>query len=1198
MHKRHEDYQIGIICPLPVEHVAMQVFLDEKHDMLPVAERDQANYTLGSMSGHDVVLATLPMGMFGAVSAAVTARDMIWSFSGIKFCLLVGIGAGLPSGSHDIRLGDVVVSSPVGVHGGVVQIDMGKQLSDGTFQRMGSLNRPPSALLQAVMRLRSEHELRDSDFSQDISRILETHPRMRKRYECPGQDHDLLFQAHYQHAQLGQSCSYCDMSRLVQRPERHEHGPEVHYGLIATSNHVLKDAIARDHLIRELNALCLEMEASGLMNTLPCLVIKGIADYADSHKDSDWQGYAALAASAYTKQLLSVVPATMNRVTAAAASLDLDLSRLHHFESDIDDRASLSSDTLVGTSQTGDLDIRVSAAKMVAQALRSLFHRCRSRIATNVTEMICDQESLLEADQVKFTSVSDGRLMRLLKDRFSATSVANTVSDIAQLEEIPTMDLEEVDVETEEPSDTTLTDLTEVEQILCHGSGFEDMLGKLEELLLPPVHVLLEGVLGKQLAGKQGDSTITCVVEWELLQLVGTEDLSADDIDRLFTLSGDFKHAHADLLASCAIWDTSKDLLEAVKTCIATAWDRGFDPLFPANKEVEKEYAVVDITGSATYINMIVKQLAWLTATLRVPHEGMLTVSYINFQPHRRETGEMIEGVFRMSLWDREQSPRPSDGPGQCWTQLFAQSVLAYGFTSSAKDRPESMRGLELPFEIMATFAGIRFPLWLGDRRAFASETHVLVPEELSGASIQWHYDTIENALQHVTRSFKLQTPDPGTINISDPCNYRAFLGYSKFSEVVMGTAEFRDARVNTCKVPRTGNHLTLKEEGPLSAGMSAKGHFNLTMGTSWKFKKGEQAQIEGSTLSLDELLKRAAKAPALLYDDESCTAFLFSELSIVIQMTATHLQDNSKLAAPRIPRAIRSSDGGNAAYEAIKAAKDLEVHFGMGGPKKYPDIVKEFLEQLEQRKKQKQANQSFCEISLKKGLRGWSYADIQEKRFEFWERELPTDLFHSRPIWWQLFGESNVTILFGRGMPQPIRILRDHTRSSCTSWDTIPAGQHLLLANVRDLERLKSEVCDPAKRNLTRFMLTTDLAWARPADSRLFDADCRLGGHCSPLQTMRNPKTLWWQEKTAHWLKPADFLPHPGPLEPEGCVLFADDPSAIEKRPCRLARPDHHTPKLKLHLVAGAILIPLLAFVICNFIATHHSILLYPSTM
>jgi hypothetical protein len=71
----------------------------------------------------------------------------------------------------------------------------------------------------------------------------------------------------------------------------------------------MKDALIRDKLTSQKDVLCFEMEAAGLMNHFPCLVLRGICDYADSHKNKAWQGYAAMVAAAYAKDLLHrIVP--------------------------------------------------------------------------------------------------------------------------------------------------------------------------------------------------------------------------------------------------------------------------------------------------------------------------------------------------------------------------------------------------------------------------------------------------------------------------------------------------------------------------------------------------------------------------------------------------------------------------------------------------------------------------------------------------------------------------------------------------------------------------------------------------------------------------------------------------------------------------------------------------------------------------
>jgi nucleoside phosphorylase len=117
-------YTIGWICAIFPELVAARAFLDEKHralDNLPV--HDNNDYTLGRIGNHNVVIAGLPNGKYGTTSAANVARDMLRSFPQVRLGLMVGIGGGAPSDKDDIRLGDVVVSSPGNGSGGVFQYD-------------------------------------------------------------------------------------------------------------------------------------------------------------------------------------------------------------------------------------------------------------------------------------------------------------------------------------------------------------------------------------------------------------------------------------------------------------------------------------------------------------------------------------------------------------------------------------------------------------------------------------------------------------------------------------------------------------------------------------------------------------------------------------------------------------------------------------------------------------------------------------------------------------------------------------------------------------------------------------------------------------------------------------------------------------------------------------------------------------------
>jgi nucleoside phosphorylase len=303
---RREDYTVGWVCALPVELAAAKAMLDEKHEdaICEVGDNDENVYCMGSVAGHNVVIVCLPASYIGNNPAATVATQMQAAFKGIKFGLMVGIGGGVPSAETDIRLGDVVVSKPQSSFGGVVQYDFGRTTPNG-LERIGSLNSPPQILLSAVSIVQANALLSESTLSGHLS-TLERIPTFQRHRAGP----DLLFKAAYNH-EHGATCDQCSVKSRQPRPER-ESGAEVtiHYGTIASGNQVMKDAAERDRVSAELGGvLCFEMEAAGLMNSFPCLVIRGISDYADTHKNYQWQAHAAGTAAAYAKELLSVIPA-------------------------------------------------------------------------------------------------------------------------------------------------------------------------------------------------------------------------------------------------------------------------------------------------------------------------------------------------------------------------------------------------------------------------------------------------------------------------------------------------------------------------------------------------------------------------------------------------------------------------------------------------------------------------------------------------------------------------------------------------------------------------------------------------------------------------------------------------------------------------------------------------------------------------
>ncbi|KAH7169338.1 hypothetical protein DER46DRAFT_698880 [Fusarium sp. MPI-SDFR-AT-0072] len=313
-----EEYTIGWICALTKELIAAKAFLDVLHDPIDNAEvHDDNNYTLGSIGKHNVVIGVLPYGQYGLVNAATALKDMTRTFSNLRAVLMVGIGGGVPY-EKDIRLGDIVVGSVGRNSSGVIQYDYGRAIQGEEFAVTGHLNQPPMAFLTAMSALHATYEMEGHSIDSNIDKALQKYKRLGKKYKRPGASTDRLYEANFVHeGSKGVCCSeLCGDDDLVHRDERgeDENNPAIHCGLIASGNQLMKDAYLRDKLAAKHGILCFEMEAAGLMNHFPCVVIRGICDYSDSHKNDEWQEYAAMVAAAYTKDLLlQVAPNSLQK---------------------------------------------------------------------------------------------------------------------------------------------------------------------------------------------------------------------------------------------------------------------------------------------------------------------------------------------------------------------------------------------------------------------------------------------------------------------------------------------------------------------------------------------------------------------------------------------------------------------------------------------------------------------------------------------------------------------------------------------------------------------------------------------------------------------------------------------------------------------------------------------------------------------
>lgn len=337
---RRGDFDIAIICTLSLEYDAVSYifdeFWDEDGDPYGRAVGDTNHYTTGRMGNYSVVLALLSqMGKAGAASAAASMRS---SYTGVRLALLTGVCGSVPRvDQHEqIFLGDVIIGKTV------FQYDFGWHYPDRFVRKntvevnLGRANKDIRGLITMF-----ETDLGLNRLEKRITHFLKqlqgNAAQRRRRGKCdymyPGTADDKLFNPthrHKHHKSLTCICHHCvensdsvcekalsspctdlgcDDEQHIARKRLHDPSsdtpqPAVHVGAVASGDKVMKSAAERDKLANEAGVIAFETESAGIWDEVPCIVVKGVCDYADSHKHPGWQNYAAAAAAAASRAIL------------------------------------------------------------------------------------------------------------------------------------------------------------------------------------------------------------------------------------------------------------------------------------------------------------------------------------------------------------------------------------------------------------------------------------------------------------------------------------------------------------------------------------------------------------------------------------------------------------------------------------------------------------------------------------------------------------------------------------------------------------------------------------------------------------------------------------------------------------------------------------------------------------------------------
>ncbi|GLA81333.1 hypothetical protein AtubIFM56815_004977 [Aspergillus tubingensis] len=329
--RSRDDFTIAIICALTLEADAVEALFDETYDRLSRYYGKQKGDVNAYLNGR----------------VASVASSLRVSYTNVQLALVVGICGGAPTAAdgRNIYLGDVVISDHM------IEYDFGRQYPGGFQRKTGvkdTLGRPSREIRHRLKDLRKT--LVYAKFHSQITQYLEQLQGMEGGWCHPGIE-DFLFNSAYLHKHnkrdvhydgdctpcsrpdqicddaLGSNCDDlgCDQSQVIRRRQpSHLDQVSAHIGGVASGDMVMKSAQHRDAIIEREKVIGFEMEGAGVWDNVPCIIIKGVCDYADSHKNKLWQAYAAATAASTAKAFLEYW-------TPQAQESLLDTSNAYHF---------------------------------------------------------------------------------------------------------------------------------------------------------------------------------------------------------------------------------------------------------------------------------------------------------------------------------------------------------------------------------------------------------------------------------------------------------------------------------------------------------------------------------------------------------------------------------------------------------------------------------------------------------------------------------------------------------------------------------------------------------------------------------------------------------------------------------------------------------------------------------------------------
>ena len=504
-------------------------------------------------------------------------------------------------------------------------------------------------------------------------------------------------------------------------------------------------------------------------------------------------------------------------------------------------------------------------------------------------------------------------------------------------------------------------------------------------------------------------------------------------------------------------------------------------------------------------LKAIAQQLAWITASFRIPQPCQTSYSEISFE----SVGDMSFDIRPLQLEAIRQRE------SACWLPLFENGIIARGFPIPAR---HGEKGIELPFPVMTGLANIMYPVFYEDGLYLRGVSKLLFPTSVSPdvKSVQWH----------LTSSPSKHTRLPHGTLPSEDVNHkwlkmndlerlasasRTFLGYCRAVEVHLGTQASKESyeavTFSGADDEAPGPGISPKS---VTTGTPGMGIFSFQVSMDIVLPKGLYSTAEpGWYLDLVDLAKEER---VLVYDNaqKSQRAWLLPTLGVVLHMA--HIWGAGKNLLTSLPYAAPHWDSGQASFDAIQNHSKDKLRDSMEDDKMYTvkDLIGRLLMSLDKLNETEAHARSEPGRTVKlqsSKLFGWDLLAVAQGKKIVKRKQL--DLSED----WMILGADNL-VLFCQNLGDVIKPASGVRM--CQLGNLARYGKNYLTAPIKCLHTLSIE--NSGRKNSTFLRLANQAYWQPPEDDIFGDcAQCLQPCHGKLAKCAKTPQQLLSKEPSSH---------------------------------------------------------------------------------